>query len=155
MSDYVTFEVTGLKEMEAKLLQLPSKIAKRILGQATYAGSKLIETAARGKAPVGTRTYKRKGRIHHPGYLRKYGIVSKRLKAKDWSAVIFGLKPSKRGFYAKWIERGKSKKHHYDPHPFVVPLLEPMKEQIANAIKNKLGARLDEVIRETPGLIKS
>jgi HK97 gp10 family phage protein len=155
--DYFTFEVKGLKEMEDRLLQFPEKIGRNILAAATHEGARLLRDAARGKAPIGTRTYKDwKGRTHRPGYLRKFGEVTKKLKTKNWqTTVVYGVGFSKRGFYGRFIERGKSKKHHQEPRPFILPLLDPMKEQIVEAIKRRLGERMDEVIREIPGLIKT
>ena len=152
--DYFEFKVTGLKEMEAQLLQLPAKVARNALAVAVNEGARVIRDAARPKAPVGTKTYKDyRGKTHHPGLLRRFGVVTKKMKARDWrTTVLYGVGFSKRGFYGKWIERGKSRKHHQAPKPFVVPLLGSLKEQVVNAIKIRLGKRLEEIIKATPGM---
>jgi hypothetical protein len=154
MSEYITFEVKGLKEMGDQLAQLPAKIARRALAVSTFAGARVIREAGRSGAPVGTKTYKDwRGRTHHPGYLRKFGVVAKKLKTKDWrNTVIYGVGFSKRGYYGKWYERGKDKKHHQAAKPWIVPLLDPMREQIVEAIKARLGEEIRKIARGIPGL---
>ena len=150
----ITFEVKGLKEMENVLVQLPGKIARRALATAVLEGANIIRDQARASAPVGTKTYKDwKGRTHRPGLLRKRGIVSRKLRPREWqSTALYGVGFSKAGFYGRWIERGKDKKHHQVPRPFVLPLLEALKEKVVEKIKSILGRELVVIIHETPGL---
>ncbi|MCJ7564823.1 MAG: HK97 gp10 family phage protein [Candidatus Aminicenantes bacterium] len=154
MSDYLTFEIKGLKEMGDQLAQLPGKIARRALANAVRQGANIIRDAARAKAPVGTKTYKDyRGKTHRPGLLRKSGVISKKLKTKDWqSTALYGVGFSKRAFYGKWIERGKAKKHRQAPAPFVVPTLDEKAPDVIEAIKERLGSELEKIVRETPGL---
>ena len=150
----ITFEVHGLKEMGDVLTQLPGKIARRALAAATLEGANVIRDQARANAPVGTKTYKNwKGRIHRPGLLRRSGVVSRKLRPQNWeSTALYGVGFSRAGFYGKWIERGMDKKHHYAPHPFVVPLLDAMKDRVVEKIKSRLGMEVAMIIQQTPGL---
>jgi len=152
--DYFEFKVDGLKEMGNILAQLPGKIARRALNNAVAAGARVIRDAARPQAPVGTRTYKDyRGKIHRPGLLRKSGVVSKKLKTKNWQTTsLYGVGFSKLGFYGRWIERGKSKKHQQTPRPFVVPTFEANVTRAVDAIKDRLGEEIVKITRETPGL---
>ena len=150
----ITFEVKGLKEMGDQLAKLPGKIARRALAAAVREGANVVRAQARMSAPVGTKTYKDwKGRSHRPGFLRKSGVISKKLRSKDWqTTALYGVGFSKRGYYGKWIERGKSKKHKQEAHPFVIPALEAKAEETVQAIKRRLGEELGKIVRETPGL---
>jgi HK97 gp10 family phage protein len=154
MSDFFTFEVKGLKEMGDQLAQLPGKIARRALAAAVREGANVIRTAGRQAAPVGTKTYKDwKGRIHRPGLLRKSGVITKKMRPKDWqSTVLFGVGFRGRGYYGRWVERGKSKKHRQAPHPFLVPAFEAKGEEAIQAIKRRLGEELVSIIHSTPGM---
>lgn len=154
MSDFITFEVKGLKEMGDKLAQLPGKIARRALAAATLQGANVIRTAAREAAPTGTKTYKDwRGKTHRPGTLKKFGVVSKKLRPRDWqTTALYGVGFSKRAFYGRWIERGKDKKHHQAARPFVVPRLEEKRDEIVQAIKSRLGEEILRIVAATPGL---
>ncbi len=154
MSDYLTFEIKGLKEMGDKLAQLPGKIARRALAAGVRQAANLVRDAARAKAPVGTKTYKDyRGKIHRPGLLKKSGVASKKLRPREWqNTALYGIGFSKRGFYGKFVERGKSKKHKQAPNPFVVPTLEEKGPAAIEALKERLGDELAKIVREIPGL---
>ena len=155
MNDFITFEVKGLKEMAAQLEQLPAKIARRALAAATLQGANVVRTAGREAAPVGTKTYKDyKGKIHRPGTLKRFGVVSKKLRPRDWqTTALYGVGFSKRAFYGRFYERGKNRLHHQMPRPFVVPQLEAKRDEIVQAIKNRLGEELLRIVVAIPGLI--
>ncbi len=150
----ITFEVKGLKEMGDKLAQLPGKIGRKILARAVFEGARLIRTEGRARAPVGTKTYRDwRGKVHRPGLLKKSGVMAKKLKTRDWQrTVVYGIGFSKRGYYGKWIERGKSKRHRQAARPFVVPLLESKGREVVDVFTRSLGDQLTELIKETPGL---
>lgn len=154
MKDFFTFEVKGLKEMGDQLAQLPGKIARRALAVSVNEGARVIRDAGRAAAPIGTKSYKDwKGRTHRPGTLRKFGVVTKKLRPKDWqTTVLYGVGFSKRAYYGRWVERGKARLHHQAPRPFVVPLLEQKKDEVVAAIKNRLGEELIRIAAGIPGL---
>jgi HK97 gp10 family phage protein len=153
--DLFTFEVRGLREMGEQLAKLPDKIARRALAAAVREGASVIRARARETAPIGTKTYKNwQGRTHRPGLLRKSGVNMKKLKSRNWqTTVVFGVGFSKRGYYGRWIERGKSKKHHYTPHPFVVPAFKENVIQAVQAVREKLGQRIEVIFKEMKGVI--
>jgi HK97 gp10 family phage protein len=150
----ITFEIKGLKEMGDRLAQLPGKIARRALAAAVREGAGVIRTEARQRAPVGTKIYKDyRGKTHRPGVLRKSGVIYKKLKSRNWrTTVLFGVGFSKRGYYGRWVERGKSKKHRQVAQPFVVPAFEATAEKAAEKLKDRLGRELEKIVRETPGM---
>jgi HK97 gp10 family phage protein len=151
----ITFEIKGLKEMGDELAKLPAKIARRALAAAVREGANVVRTRARATAPIGTKTYKDyRGKTHRPGLLRKSGVISKKLRPRDWqNTALFGVGFSKRGYYGRWIEWGKSKKHKYAPHPFVLPAMEQTARQVVETLKSRLGRQLEGIVRESRGLI--
>ena len=152
-----TYEIRGLKEMGDELSRLPGKIARRMLAASVRKGAVLIRTEARASAPIGTKTYKDyRGKTHRPGLLRKYGIVHKKLRPKNWqTTALYGIGFSKRGFYGRWVEKGKNKKHRQEPHPIIVPAMERRAIEAIEEIKNELGIQLDLLIKEIPGVTKA
>lgn len=54
MPDAVSVKVSGLAEIEQKLLQLAPKLARRHLAKAVRAGSNILRDLAKGKVPVKT-----------------------------------------------------------------------------------------------------
>lgn len=150
----ITWEVHGLKEMGKQLEALPAKLARRALAASVREGAAVIRVRARAEAPLGIKIYKDyRGRTHRPGFLRKSGVVMKKMKTRDWrSTVLFGLGFSKRGFYGKWVERGKAKKHKQSPNPFVLPAFEATAQQAVEKLKSRLGEELAKIIRESGGM---
>ena len=151
----ITFEVKGLKEMGEQLRNLPEKLARRALARAVFEGARVIRTEGRAKARVGTKTYKDwRGKTHRPGLLKKSGVMAKKMKTRDWrTTVIYGVGFSKLGWYGRFVERGKSKKHKQARHPFIAPLLEERGQEAVDALKRRLGEELGKIARETPGLV--
>lgn len=154
MNEVITFQVKGLKEMGEALAALPGKIARRALGQSVKAGAMIVRDAARPKAPIGTKSYTDwRGKRHRPGLLRKSGVVLKKLKTRNWqSEQLYGVGFSKLGWYGRFIEKGKSKKHQYAPHPFIVPTMEEKADEAISAIKNRLALELFQIANETGGI---
>jgi HK97 gp10 family phage protein len=155
MNEYLTIEVKGLKEMGDQLAQLPGKIARRALTAAVREGANVVRTDARARAPLGTKSYKDyRGKMHRPGLLRKSGVATRKLRSPDWrTTALFGVGFSKLGFYGRFLERGMNKKHHYAPHPFVVPSFEAAVDRVIEAIKARLGLEIRVIISEVKGLI--
>lgn len=152
-----TFEVKGLQEMQRELMKLPEKIQRKVLHKAVREGAKVIRDLARPKAPIGTKIYRDwRGRPHAPGLLRKSGVVHKKLSLRQARRAgadsLFGVGFSKRAFYGRFVERGKGKKHHMTPRPFVVPTFEAAAHRAAEIIRDGIGRGLAAIAAELKGI---
>jgi HK97 gp10 family phage protein len=68
--------------------------------------AKILESAVKGRTPIGTRTRKRNGITYRPGNLRK---SMQRLSFRRSNAAFVGPKLGKKlpdGYYAHMVERG-------------------------------------------------
>lgn len=152
--------ITGLKELQDALKQLPDRIAKNVLRGAVSAGATVIRKEAQAKAPVYTGSVS-KG--HPPPGTLKRSIVQKQIKELSslfkqifYVTVRKGKKYQKQGkdgaksqdaFYAKWVEFGTSKMAAL---PFLRPAFEAKKEAAVMAIKDYLAKRIPEEAKKLP-----
>lgn len=68
--------------------------------------AKILESAVKGRTPIGTRPHKRNGITYRPGNLRK---AMQRLSFRRSNAAFVGPKLGKKlpdGYYAHMVERG-------------------------------------------------
>ncbi len=104
MADVLTVEITGLKELERKMIALGPKISRKALKSALVAGAKVIQEVAQQRAPV------KSGRLRRAMYVKRinkpnpyaenviFGVrhgskMQKRdLDAYYWSFLEFGTK---------------------------------------------------------------
>ena len=121
MADEVYIE--GLADLQRRLAELPNNIARNFMKSGVYAAAKIVEKAAKEKAPV----YTGEPRDGHPppGTLKR-SIIAKSIPELSgmWEqtfkvTVRKGIKKNKGGkknrkfdaFYASWVEYG----HYYAP----------------------------------------
>ncbi len=128
MVGQLSYKVTGLQELEKKLLGLGPLVATKVGDDAVLAASKPITAAIRRLAPVKT------------GALRK-SVTSQKTNIRETSLLsrTIGFKKPGR-FYAHLVEFGHMGPNgkHVAAHPFVRPALD------ANAERSilEMGARL-------------
>lgn len=155
-------EVKGLRELRQALLELPSKLDRRILTAALMPGAKLIRDEARLRAPV----------LKNADPRRRAGVVRNAVRAQSGrpdpgmtATVIVRVRPltakqvgkfktrqRKKGrrvrgadnpsdpFYWRFLEFGTSK---HPARPFLRPAFESKKEVAAQAIKPALAAAIE------------
>lgn len=150
----VTVEIEGLKELQAKLLELPQKVAKNALRSAVNAGASVIRKEAKQRAPQYT------GKVsagHPPPGTLKRSVISKYIRelSNNFQSTFFvtvrkgkkyrgqGKKGDKSqdAYYAYFVEYGTSK---MTAKPFLRPAFEAKKEEALQAMVSKLKERLDE-----------
>lgn len=146
--------VSGLRELQAALKELPNRIAKNVLRGAVAAGAATIRSEARQRAPVYT------GPVsagHPPPGTLKRAIYQKQIREKCTSTrqtFYVGVRKggkyrfqgkkgtlSQDAYYASWVEFGTSKQV---AHPYMRPAYEMRKEAAVQAIKQYLEKRIPE-----------
>lgn len=138
MSEAITFEVKGLKELERELLQLPDKIARRSLARAAAAGARMVRDKARENArAIG---------LVDKGRLVK-SIRVKKKKTRDWRTTqIYGIGHGGKGWYGRLYEYGfKTPVGERKHRPHIRPALDENAEQVAQAVKDRLDAEIRQI----------
>ncbi|HZR66613.1 MAG TPA: HK97-gp10 family putative phage morphogenesis protein [Terriglobales bacterium] len=142
MSEFVTVEVKGLKELQDKLEELPNKIARRGIRQALRAGAEIIRGEMVSNAPKDS------------GFLEEHIDVKTRLKSDLLAGSAF-IGPNGKQLYprnpkwpartaalvAKWLEFGTSR---MSKKPFMTQAFETRKEDALEAITRKLREALED-----------
>jgi HK97 gp10 family phage protein len=95
MSDFVTVEVKGLKELQEKLEELPLKLAKKDLRSALRAGATLIKKAMIALAPRDT------------GFLSQHFSIKTKIKTGEEIAGSAFIGPQGKINYPKTSEGKK------------------------------------------------
>ena len=155
-SEYVTVEVKGLDQLQAKLEQLPEKVAKKYLRAAVRAGATVIKNAMAQLAPrqsgfeadhIDIRTRATRDALAMTATIgpntkivrpERVGKISKHGKTKgrewrQWTAVIV----------ARFLEFGTSS---HAKKPFLTQAFESNKQEALDAITEKLRDALKDVL---------
>ena len=155
----MTVNITGLKELQQALNQLPLEIQKRPLRSAVSAGAKVILDEAIRRAPQG-----------ETGNLRKalYRYRSRSQSGKGQETFLVGVRKGKKeyvdsaknrrfgrvgkkytvegeAFYWRFIEFGTSK---MPARPFLRPAFESKKNQAVETIKNRLAVAIENTAKK-------
>jgi len=149
-------EITGLKELELRLAQLPQKLERKILMDAVRAGARVIQKEARDKAPMSVaphilRSYAsalfkgfksdKMGVWITPGNLKKMIRVKvDRTKSRGYAVTYEVYVKNKEAWYWKFVELGTSK---MGPNPFMRNSFETMKYQAVKRIEEEIRNRLE------------
>jgi HK97 gp10 family phage protein len=142
MTEFVTVEVKGLRELQDKLEALPTKLARRGIRQALRAGADVIRSAMVANAPKDS------------GFLEEHIDVKTRLKSDLLAGSAF-IGPNGKQVYprnpkwpartaaliAKWLEFGTSR---MSKKPFMTQAFETRKEDALEAITEKLRDALND-----------
>lgn len=156
-NDWSSTEVTGLKELNEALRQLPQNIARNVLRGAAGAGAAVIRKEARARAPVFTGPV---GPRHPPpGTLKKsiYQQASRALSNLVQQTFNVGVKTGKalrtksgasaNAFYWKFVEFGTAK---MAARPFMRPAFEAKKHEAVAAIKAYIAERIPREVEKLP-----
>jgi HK97 gp10 family phage protein len=155
----MTVNITGLKELQQALNQLPLEIQKRPLRSAVSAGAKVIVDEAKRLAPQG-----------ETGNLRKalYRYRSRSQSSRGQETFLVGVRKGKKNYvdsaknrrlnrvgkkytvegeayYWRFIEFGTSK---MPARPFLRPAFESKKNQAVETIKNRLAVAIENTAKK-------
>lgn len=141
--------ITGAKEMEKVLKQLPDHIARRVLKSAVMAGAKVIQDEAIANAPIGTREKTDwKGRKVGPGILKR-SIKRFEIKESDHSVTIgIGIKKGSRAFYGRFLEFGTSK---LAARPWLRPAFDTKAPEALAKMGKALGKGIERAAKKLAG----
>lgn len=151
-----TVHVTGLKELEKTLTELPKKVAKTSLEKATKSGAQVVVVEARARAPKGIVPHKFKERgaviIVKPGNLKRQ-IKAKKMtnKNRTMGTIQYIIPLDGRAFYGKFQEWGwKVKSGRYiAPQRFLGPAWEAKKGEALDQVGKRLGEEVEKAARES------
>lgn len=153
--------ISGLKELQAALKELPDRIAKNVLRGSVAAGAAVIRKEAQSRAPVYT------GEVaagHPPPGTLKRSIVQKQIKelsSADKQTFFVTVRKGKQyrgqgkkgnlsqdAYYGSWVEFGTSK---MAAKPYMRPAFEAKKNEAVEAIRAYLAKRIPEEAAKLPG----
>jgi HK97 gp10 family phage protein len=141
----VSFQVNGLKELEAALATLPQAVGERVIEGATRKGANEMKRLIREAAPVrqegGTKrlsSSRKNMQTREPGNLKRNIITDKIRNSRLASAIAAG--PSTDAFYGAMYEFGSK---HQRERPFVGPTIEQNAEAIGQLVVNDLAKGLE------------
>ena len=157
MGDFAEVKVSGLKELNQALKQLPDRVAKNVLRGATSAGAAVIRKEARIKAPVYTGSvaegHPPPGTLRRAIYQKQIAELSGLLKQVFYVGVRRGKgQHDKKGrtldaWYWRFVEFGTAK---MSAIPFLRPAFEAKKQEAVDAIKNYLAERIPREVEKLP-----
>lgn len=136
-----TISITGLAELEKRLLDFPDRLAKNILAGAIRAGAAVIRDEARSKAPKDT------GEMARDILIKKArggnGLTFHVYVRSGKKSRLAGRKRnvSRDSFYWRFVEFGTSK---MGAKPFMRPAFDAKKTEAVERIKAYLSARIDK-----------
>ena len=135
--------ITGLKELQEALKQLPANIARNALRGAVNAGATVIRKEAQARAPKDT------GVLRRALYQKQIRELSSAVQQTFFVGVRQGksAKKTKKGtldaFYGRFVEFGTSK---MPARPFMRPAFEAQKGAAVAAIQAYLEKRIPEEV---------
>jgi HK97 gp10 family phage protein len=126
-----TSQVTGLKEINKVLQQLPDTIERRVLQNAVNAGGRVILNAVKEKAP------RHEGK--QSAASKRYGTLVRNLRIQALTRVRRGMRGvrvwTKDAFWAVFYELGTKRQ---PARPFMEPAFQEAQDWAVQAVKDKL-----------------
>lgn len=137
--------ITGLADLEKRLLDFPDKIARNILAGAIRAGAVVIQNEARSRAPASDKPHKlgkgSRAVIINPGSLKKAIKVRSAPRKSKQMPITYWVYVSKNNWYWKFVEFGTSK---MPSQPFMRPAFDEKKNDAVEKIREYLAARIEK-----------
>jgi len=141
MPDGIVIQITGLKELEKKMVALGPKIGRKALKGALVAGAREIKKEAQALAPIKT------GRLRKAMYIK---TMSKPNPFKE--NVIFGVRHGRKmmqknldAYYWTFLEFGTK---YIKKMSFVQTAFQRAKERALQKFKEVLTAKITQFARE-------
>ena len=141
MSDTISIQITGLKELERKMISLGPKIGRKALKSALVSGASVIRQEARLLAPSKT------GRLLRAIYIK---TMSKPNPFKE--NVIFGVRHGKKmskrdldAFYWTFLEFGTK---YIKKISFIQLAFQKTQKKVLEKIKEALTKKISALVKE-------
>jgi HK97 gp10 family phage protein len=142
----VSVQVTGLRELERKLVALGPKVGLKAMRSALVSGAQVIKKDALNSVPVKT------------GRLRRSILIKRLAKLNPFSEkVIIGVRHGKKyqktnrdAYYWKFLEFGHKDRagKMVDAQPFIRPAFEAQKTNAMNRIIDVLKKKISQYAKE-------
>lgn len=154
----MTVKVHGLRELEAKLLQLEKKMAKKVMNKALRAAAKPVVVAAKAAAPTEYGDMAASIKASTQLTSRQSRINRRMNKLNGTTAAQMFIGPSGPdgapiGFLVEFgtaphMTKGQFIGQHpgTTPQPFMRPAWSSTKDQVLNIIKEQLAAEIQKAI---------
>jgi HK97 gp10 family phage protein len=149
LGDSVTVKVSGLREVEERLIAAGPKIARGIFKQALWAVGDMWVAEASSRVPVLTGDLrdsiaaevliKKQGKVHVGSVTVGPAINTKESRSDGRNSVGPGV-------YGMWVEFGLKKKP-YPKQPFLRPTFDATADKAVTMFADTLKAGLDDVMR--------
>ena len=147
-------EISGLKELEKCLLQLPDALHQKVLNAAIREGAKEIQREARAKVPKSAKSHQvgKKGRKSYiaqvnPGHLRK-NIKVRLVRASEKGQATGYVYVSFSAYYGKFVEYGTRK---MSAKPFMRPAFDGRWQDASRRIGESLGEKINNAAKNLAG----
>ena len=151
-----TISITGLSDLEKRLLDFPDKIARNILARALSKGAAVIRDEARQIAPKDTGEMAldimiKKARMERGSTLLTFHVFVRTGKKSRLAGKKRNVQRD--SFYWRFVEFGHMTRQGKDTvgpprfvaaRPFMRPAFETMKEQAVEAIRLSLAENIDK-----------
>lgn len=141
MAEFATVKVEGLAQLEARLLELKTEIAVRVLARAALVAFEPVLEAAKAGVPT------------ESGELREAIRITTRKPSSGDTVVVVGLRinpttplPGDESPARRWhfIEFGTA---HVAAHPFLRPALDQNADRVLSLLKEELAAGIERAAR--------
>lgn len=137
-------QITGLADLEKRLLDFPNRIAKNIMAGALSSGAAIIRDEARKLAPRDTGEMVRDIMIKKARQSKGSDFIEYQVFVRSGKkSRLAGKKRNvdRDSFYWRFVEFGTSK---MAAKPFMRPAFEKMKSQAVERFREYLAARIDK-----------
>lgn len=141
MSDIIQCQITGLRELETKMIALGPKLGMQAMRSALNAGAQTIKKDVQARAPFNT------GKMKKNVYVTR----SRSESGPTQMTYIVGIRSGKKeeikgrdAFYWRFLEFGTK---FIAARPFLRPAFESKKHEALTKFKQKLSQRLEALAR--------
>lgn len=150
MTGVFALNIKGLDELLKELEGLERKIFDKTMAKTVRAGAKVIQKAAKEKAPVRSNEWEGVSYPNPPGTLKK-GIAIAKASRQPPTIVRYQVGFSKKAWYGHLVERGHKLVRtgktigHVPAHPFLRPAFDDNVGKVIDAMKDTLREELDKL----------
>ncbi len=165
MTTTTSFQVTGFKELESLLKELPDELAAKVLTKAFQQGAMVVRDAAKANAPVMKQAIVQKGKLIQPGALkRSIRIIKPSRIVKAKTMIINIVRAGGRAAPHAWlvengsgprVQKNGRKTGSMPANPFMRRTIDATASAAVENIKNVCTALIDHVSTDLARKVKS
>lgn len=134
-------KITGLKELQAKLAELPSRVSKKIAREGLTKGARIVRDRAKELVPVDDGDLRKSIKVRGLMRAKQMGFL-KATKGIDQGVPPVGKEVAATAPHAHLIEKGRK---GAAAQPFLSAALEQTRDAVVAAIADSVSASLKEI----------